>query len=409
MDDWSQRNLSSIDSWLDSEPWKKWKRIGLTGLAGSSKAYLLSRWREKMRGPLLVIVPHLRNAETLLEDLRFFAKDSEIPSFLFPPWEILPYDDIPPHPEITRERVKVLFSLLKGEEAVIVSSIKALMQKVLAPVDLKESVFSLSVGEEIDRDRIIHFLREGGYVAAKIVEERGDFSVRGAIIDLSTPFYEEPLRLEFDGDRLESIRRFETETQRSLSQGMMDHAILLPTRDVSRDAAIQPLKTLFDYLEGNEIVFIEEGDEVEKEAETFSRLIEEHYKKALFKKKAVSPPETTYLRDEEVSLCLEKFRRVYLQGGPFAPSPRQPVFSFEMETHENLQREMKTVLAAKTGFPETSPFSLLLKNLHDWQAKGMGVFVVSHTAGQADRLRELFSEYGVEPRLEKAMRFREAL
>jgi transcription-repair coupling factor (superfamily II helicase) len=264
------------------------------------------------------------------------------------------------------------------------------------------------VGEEIDRDRLIHFLYEGGYTSTKIVEERGDFSVRGAIIDLSTPFYEEPLRLEFDGDRLESIRRFEAETQRSLPQGIMNQAILLPARDISRDTAAQPLKTLFDYLKGNEIVFVEEGDEVEKEVEAFSRLIEQHYEKALFKKKAVSPPETTYLRNEEVSIYLERFRKVYLQGGPLAPSMSQQVFSFEMETHENFQREMKTVLTAKPGFPETSPFSILLKHLHHWQANGMGIFVVSHTEGQADRLSELFSEYGVAPRLEKAMRFREA-
>ncbi len=195
MDDWAKGNVSSIDSWFTSEPRRKWKRIGLTSLAGSSKAYLLSHWREKLRGLLLVIVPHLRNAEILHEDLRFFMKEPEIPTFLFPQWGTLPYDEIPPHPEIIRERVRVLFSLLKGEEGVIVSTIKALMQKVLAPDDLKESVFSLSVGEEIERDRLVHFLHEGGYTSARIVEERGDFNVRGAIIDIYTPFYEDPLRL----------------------------------------------------------------------------------------------------------------------------------------------------------------------------------------------------------------------
>ena len=409
MDDWAKGNVSSIGSWFDSEPWRKWKRIGWTSLAGSSKAYLLSHWREKVRGPLLVIVPHLRNAEALFEDLRFFMNESEVPSFLFPQWETLPYDEIPPHPEIVRERVRVLFSLLNGEEGVIVSSVKALMQKVLAPVDLKESVFSLSVGEEVDRDRLINFLHEGGYTSARIVEERGDFSVRGAIIDLYTPFYEEPLRLEFDGDRLESIRRFETETQRSLPQGMMENAILLPARDIPRDSSVQPLKTLLDYLKGNEIIFIEEGEEAEKEARAFSRLVEEHYEKALLKKRSVPPPETTYLSDEEASLCLERFQTVYLQGGPLAPSSCQQVFSFEMETNENLQREMKAVLSVKTGLHETSPFSILLKNLPHWQEKGMGVFIVSHTLGQAERLRDLLSQYGMEPRLEKAKRFKVAL
>jgi transcription-repair coupling factor (superfamily II helicase) len=409
MDDLAKGNVSSVGSWFDSEPWKKRKPTGLTRLAGSSKAYFLSHWTEKVRGPLLVVVPHLRDVETLLEDLRFFMKGSEVPFFPFPQWETLPYDEIPSHPEIIRERVRVLFSLLRGEEAVIVSSIKALMQKVLAPDDLGESVFSVSVGEETDREQLIHFLQGGGYTSAKIVEERGDFSVRGAILDIDTPYYEEPLRLEFDGDRIVSIRRFDTETQRSLPRGMMENAILLPARDISADATLQPLKTLFDYLKRNEVLFVEEGDEVEKEAQAFSRLVEEHYEKALLKKRPVPPPETAYLRDEEVLLCFERFQRVYLQGGPLAPSPCQQVFSFETETNENLQREMKAFLSAKTGSPETSPFSILLKNLRDWQEKGMRVFIVSHTQGQAERLRDLLSEYGVEPRLEKTESFREAL
>jgi transcription-repair coupling factor (superfamily II helicase) len=409
MAEWIKGKPQPMGSWCESEPWKKWKRIGLTRLAGSSKAYFLSHWREKVRGPLLVIVPHLRNAENLLEDLRFFMDESEVPSFLFPPWETLPYDEIPPHPEIVRERVRVLFSLLRGEEVIIVSSTKALMQKVLPPTDLKESVFYLSVGEEIDRDQFINFLHEGGYTLAKIVEERGDYSVRGAIIDLFTPFYEEPLRLEFDGDRLESIRRFETETQRSLSKGMMGEAVLLPARDISRNSSVQPLKTLLDYLNGNEIILIEEGEEVEKEAEAFSRLIDEHYEKALSKKRFVPPPKTGYLGSEELLLHLGRVQTIYLQGGPLAPSPCQQVFPFEMETNENLQREMKAVLSAKPDFRETSPFSILLKNLHDWQDKGMRVLIISHTQGQAGRLRDLLSQYGVEPRLEKAKRFGEIL
>ena len=410
MAEWKkEKSNSPIDSWLDSEPWRKRRPIGLTGLAGSSKAYLLSRWREKVKGPLLVVTPHMRNAEILLQDLRFFMRDSEVPSFLFPQWETLPYDEIPPHPEIIRERVKVLFSLLKGEEAVILSSVKALMQKVLAPADLRESVFSLFVGEEVDRDRLINFLHEKGYTSAKVAEERGDFSVRGAIIDLYTPFYEEPLRLEFDGDRLESIRRFETETQRSLPQGRMENAILLPARDVSKDASIQPLKTLLDYLTGNETLFIDEGDEAKKEAEAFFRLIQEHYEKALSKKGSALTPEMTYLSDKEFFHLLERFQTVYLEGGPVASSLCQQVFPVEMETNENLRREMKIALSGRTSVSEASPFSILVKNLHDLREKGMRSFIVSHTEGQAERLRELLSEYGAEPRLEKTRRFREAL
>ena len=214
------RDLPPFYLWLKSEP-RKFKHIGITGLIGSSKAYILSHLREQTKGSLLILVPHLRNAESLIEDLKFFQKGTNGLPLLFPQWETLPYDDIPPHPEIIRERVNCLFSLMRGEEVTIVSSTKALMQKVLSPLDLKESIFSLSIGEEVSRDRLVNFLHESGYTSVRIVEERGDFSLRGAIIDIYSPFYEEPLRLEFDGDRLESIRQFETETQRSITRGVL--------------------------------------------------------------------------------------------------------------------------------------------------------------------------------------------
>lgn len=404
-----EKSVLPFLSWFESEPWRKWKRIGLTALAGSAKAYLLSHLRERVKGPFLIIVPHLRDAQSLLEDIRFFHEETESIPFLFPQWETLPYDEIPPHPEIVRERIKCLFSLLKGEAIMIVSPIKALMQKVLSPLELSKSIFSLRTGEEVDRDQLVHFLHEAGYSLVRIVEERGDFSIRGAIIDIYTPFYEEPLRLEFVGDRLESIRRFEVETQRSLPQELVGDAVLLPASDIPRNSSSMFLVSLFDYLRDNGMVFVEEGDEVEREGKAFSLLIKDHYEKALMKKSPVSPPEAIYLNFDEVSHCLERFRTVFLQGGPIAPSQCQHVFSFGTQTNDDLRREMKALLSMEGSFTESSPFSTLVKRLCDWQEQGMRVFIVSHTHGQADRLKDLLSHYGVSSHLEKAQRFKEAL
>jgi transcription-repair coupling factor (superfamily II helicase) len=401
--------IDPVQSWLESESWRRWKCIGLTGLKGSSKAYILSHWQERVRAPLLVVVPHLQDAESLLEDLRFFQNGKEANLFLFPPWETLPYDEIPSHPEIVRERVKCLFALLRGEEAVIVSPVKALMQKVLTPADLKKSMLSLSPGEEVDRDRLVRFLHENGYTPGRIVEERGDFSLRGAIIDIYAPLYEEPLRFEFDGDRLDSIRRFETESQRSLAQSVMDQAILLPARDISRDSSHQPLATLFDYFKENGLMFIEEGDDVEREQKSFSGLIKEHYEKALLKKGSIPPPESTYLNDEEVSSVLGKFQTIFLQEGPIAPPRCQHIDSLEMESNEDLQKEIKASLSGVAALEETTPFSILLKHFRDWQRKGMAIFIASHTLGQAERLRDLLSNYEIESQLEKVRTFREAI
>lgn len=358
---------------------------------------------------MLIIVPHLRDGESLLEDLRFFGKEVNDTCHLFPEWETLPYDQIPPHPEIMRERVRSLFSLLRGEEVVIVSSIRALMQKVLSPSELRDFSFSLSVGEEVNRERFIHSLQEAGYGSARIVEERGDFCVRGAIIDIYTPLYEEPLRLEFDGDRLASIRRFEPETQRSIPQSTMENVILLPARDIPGDSLSHPPSSLFDYLSEEGVVFVEEGDEVEKEAETFSRLIQEHYEKVLMKKGSAPSPESAYLNGEEVFSSLGRFQTIFLQEGPVAPPQCEWVYPMEMETNEDLQREIKLLLSMEGKVGETSPFSIFLRNLRHWQERGMKVFIVSHTVNQAERLRDLLSHYEVPSHLEMTKNFREVL
>ncbi len=357
----------------------------------------------------MVIVPHLRDAESLIEDLCFFQREQSFLPLLFPQWETLPYDEIPPHPEIIKERVKCLFSLLRGEEVTIVSSIKALMQKVLPPPELKRSIFSLSVGDEVDRDHFIHFLDENGYTSTRIVEERGDFCLRGAIVDIYTPSYEEPLRLEFDGDRLDSIRPFDMETQRSITQGMMGNAILLPAKDIFRNSSGQRSATLLDYLQGSGVIFVEEGERVEKEAKDFSHLIEDHYEKARARRSSVPLPESNYLHSEDFSLSLERFQIVFLEEGPLAPPDCEHVFSFKMETNEDLRMAIKAALSLEGGIAKTSPFSIFLKTLHEWQANGNGVVIVSHTLSQARRLKDLLSHYGVESHLEETRGFKETM
>jgi len=399
----------SFQSWLESGSLKESKWVGLTGLKGSSRAYLLSRWREKVKGPILVITPHLRDAEFLLEDFRFFQKEGSGIACLFPQWETLPYDEIPPHPESIRERVNCLFTLMRDEGAVIFSSVKALMQRVLLSSDLKRSTYTLTVGEEVERDRLVHFLHEGGYASARVVEERGDFSLRGAIIDIFSSLYEEPLRLEFDGDRLESIRRFDVESQRSIRGAEMEKATLLPVRDISRDPSAQTMATLFDYLKKGGWVFIVEGEEVEREAEAFSHMAEAHYEKVRVKKGSVPLPDSLYLHSEDLLNTLGRFQTVFLQEGPVAPPRCERIYPLDVESNEDLQREIKSIFQTEERSAEGSPLSVLLKHLRHWHRKGVGVFIVSHTPGQAERMRDLLSHYEIASRLERGKRFSEVM
>jgi transcription-repair coupling factor (superfamily II helicase) len=390
-------NLLPLEEWVQTEFRGEPESIGFTGLKGSSKAYLLSLWRTRTKGPLLAVVSSLEAAESLLQDLRFFHHGVKDRFFLFPPWETLPYDEIPPHPEILRERLTCLFSLLQGEGPTIISPVQALMQKVLSPRDLRESTLSLSIGQEVMREELIGFLEKKGYLSERIVEERGDFSVRGAIIDLFSPLYEEPLRLEFDGDRLVSMRRFEAATQRSLPGCAMDHAILLPARDTPAvDFKTPPLSALFDYFNRGTAVFIEEGEAVRREADSFSHLVHEHYERARKKKGAVPSPDSIYLSPEDVSATLERYRTVYMEEGPLAPPPARRTLPFQIESNEAIRTEIKSALSLERDPSIASPFSVLPRKIHEWQKKGIRVFIVSHASGHTERMKEILSHYGVE-------------
>jgi transcription-repair coupling factor (superfamily II helicase) len=381
--------------------------MGLTGLKGSSMAYLLSLWRECVKGPLLVVTPHLRDTEYLFEDFRFFQKRDDEIACLFPQWETLPYDDIPPHPEIIRERVNCLFRLSGDEDAVVFTSVKGLMQKVLLSSDLKRSIYSLVKGDEIDRDDLIRFFNDTGYTSAKVVEERGDFSLRGAIIDCFSPLYEEPLRFEFDGDRLESIRRFDVESQRSIRRPEMERATLLPARDISNAPSARTMATLFDYLKKGGWIFIVDGEEVEREAEAFSRMAVAHYEKIRVKRSSAPTPDSLYIHSEDLLNHLQKFRAAFLQEGPVAPSRCERVDSIYVESNEDLQREIKSLFQTEEGRADASPLSILLKHLRQWQKEGKGIFIVSHTFMQAERMKDLLFHYEIPSRFEQGKRFQE--
>ncbi len=398
---------NSIQSWFESGRSQKVRRWGLSGLRGSSRAYFLSLWMERIGGPVLVITPHLRDAEYLCEDFQFFQGNRNETAFLFPPWETLPYDKIPPHPEIIRERVNALFRLMGSDHTVIFSSVKALMQKVLSMSDLKRSVFLLTKGEEIDRDRLVQFFEEGGYTSARVVEERGDYSLRGAIVDCFSPLYEEPLRFEFDGDRLESIRRFDVGSQRSLRESEMERATLLPARDISRALSEGTMVPLLDYLKKSGWIFLIEGEEVRREAEAFFHMVETHYEKARIKKSSLSPPDLLYLHEEELFDHIESFRSLFLQEGPLPPSGCDGGDFFQIESNEDLQWRVKSIFQTEKAGTHDSPLSVLIEPLRQWRQEGKEIFLVSHTPNQAGRMKELLAHYEMAARFDPDQTFQE--
>jgi transcription-repair coupling factor (superfamily II helicase) len=152
--------------------------------------------------------------------LSFFAPDIEV--LEFPAWDCLPYDRVSPHPAVVAQRVMTLARLARvtGREhpAVLLATVNAILQRVPERAVIAKQSLSVAPGNVAPMANIIQWLELNGFNRAATVREAGDYAVRGGIVDLFAPGMDAPVRLDFFGDTLESIRSFDPETQRTTSE-----------------------------------------------------------------------------------------------------------------------------------------------------------------------------------------------
>ncbi|MEE8484821.1 MAG: transcription-repair coupling factor, partial [Nitrospinota bacterium] len=168
---------------------------------------------------ILAVAPDPALAETLFGNICFFAggPGGKKNVLYLPQFETLPYEPLSPHPDIAAARIKTLILMAeKKEPYVLVTTPAALSQKCAPENMLEKSFMHIKVGDSTDREKLAEFFALGGYVFSDPVEEPGAFAFRGGILDCYPPDEETPLRIEFFGDEVESIRRFDVETQRSM-------------------------------------------------------------------------------------------------------------------------------------------------------------------------------------------------
>lgn len=156
----------------------------------------------------------------LSEYLNFFAPDVRVLSF--PAWDCLPYDRVSPHGDIVAARVACLTQALAWSEEkeryprVILTSVNAILQRVIPRDVLRGASFSAIVGRRVDLEKLQLFLVQNGYIRTETVRETGDFAIRGGIVDLYPAGFENPVRMDLFGDELESIKSFDPISQLTL-------------------------------------------------------------------------------------------------------------------------------------------------------------------------------------------------
>ncbi|MGD2273017.1 MAG: transcription-repair coupling factor, partial [Desulfobacterales bacterium] len=218
--------LTSLLSQISNRP----QAAECYGLSGLSAAYLIARINQEKRWPVLVMMPSPKEAESLLADLQYFLKRAACEVLYFPPYNILPLGYLSYHNETAARRIGTLYRMMTAKlPPVVVTTAAAMSQKIIPRKELVNYADLIMVGEELERDLLIDQLIAGGYISSAIVEEPGDFCVRGGILDIFSSMYPDPLRIELFGDTVESIRFFSAANQRTIKN--LREAVILPAKE----------------------------------------------------------------------------------------------------------------------------------------------------------------------------------
>jgi len=197
--------------------------ISVEGIVGGSTALAAAALFQQGNGSMILVTPVADAAEQMAEDVALFiAPEYRLNVGLFPPMPQRRYES-ETTPAIAEsafgERINLLKRLIRAETPLIVAaSMPALLQPVPPPELLKERTQTLAVNSRVDLESLRRFLIEGGYHSTSAIDLPGEFAVRGYILDIFAPDWELPVRIEFFNDEIESIRRFDLATQRSLEK-----------------------------------------------------------------------------------------------------------------------------------------------------------------------------------------------
>jgi transcription-repair coupling factor (superfamily II helicase) len=205
-------------------------RIRVTGLSPAAKALIAVLLRRTVERPFVMVVADNRAVEELVPVLRAFceltsAADSDSIVSL-PGRDVLAFQNLSPHPEIQEERATALWKISSGRSSIVVTPVAATTILLRPPQYYADLARVLRRGESFDLETLLQHLNTVGYTSTDVVEMPGQYAVRGGILDVYSPEADRPVRVEFFGDEVESMRKFDPASQRSSNP--VDEALLLP-------------------------------------------------------------------------------------------------------------------------------------------------------------------------------------
>jgi len=422
----------------------------LGGPRGASAAWYLAQLHKSGFIPSLVVVPDQEVAEKLRADwLSFLGVGPEDDALALPTarkfqildtWEARPEDDRSPPVEVSANRIAALYQLFaRAGESVVIAPAEALLLRPMPPQIFRSEYDLLMTGEAVDFEATVQRFSELGYRRSSRVEDRGEFAVKGSIIDVYPAGYEHPLRLDFDTDRLATIRFFDTGSQRTLhlaefEKGLQE-LVLLPAselllKDPYRKQALDylnterdrdgvdfqattrirddvangrmaaglelllpafygPLPGIDSYLKGRLVVCDPIGcdraieDAAVRLKDSYARRFEEHLPASRYAERFLEP--------DELRAVLEKHKGLELSG-------LEVYEKLDAREHINIRilnsdRELHP--SGMTG--ENTPVEGAVRKLAEWKAEGYRVLFTVHARSGLERIRNLLEGYDLAP------------
>ncbi|WP_409160099.1 transcription-repair coupling factor [Pectobacterium sp. B2J-2] len=404
-----------------SLPSKAGEQRQLGQLTGAACAVECAEIIERHAGLVVLIAPDMQNALRLRDEIQQFT-DQHVTTL--PDWETLPYDSFSPHQEIISTRLSTLYQLPNMTRGVLILPVNTLMQRVCPHSFLHGHALVLKKGQRLSRDKLRSQLEQAGYRSVDQVMEHGEYATRGALLDLFPMGSEEPYRIDFFDDEIDSLRLFDVDTQRTLNE--VPHINLLPAHEFPTDKAAielfrsqwreqfevrrdaehvyqqvskgvwpagieywqplffsEPLPSLFSYFPNNTLI-VNTGN-IEQSADRFWQDIQQRFEsRRVDPMRPLLPSDSLWLRVDGLFTELKAWPRVQLRTDTLPEKAANVNLAYLPLPDLAIQHQQKSPLDALRRFIE--------------QFEGQIIFSVE-SEGRRETLQELLARIKLNPTL----------
>ncbi|MDO7084699.1 transcription-repair coupling factor [Pseudocolwellia sp. AS88] len=446
------KNTSLFNPVLAKRKGKNADKKTWTNLQGSSSSLAIYHGACNADSPVLLLTHDTPSAIRIEHELKSLNSSKALSICLFPDWETLPYDTFSPHQDIISQRLATLYQLSRMKKGVVIVPVCTLLQRISPKKYLEQNSLIIKKGDRKDLTQLKRELEASGYRAVDQVMEHGEFSARGAIIDLFPMGSKTPFRLDFFDDEIDEIRLFDPETQRSSDK--IAGIDLLPAHEFPTDenginlfrsqyremftgnipkesvyhqvsngilpAGIEyylPLffdetNTLCDYLPDNTLVIVS-GDIDKAQASFWTDATFRYEDRKYDTSRPLVSPDKLFLNSEELYTELKPYDRIVLQANSVTKTTVNSELNIELtDQQQELENSLDEEPSTKAGtihfdvksLPDLTvdhklkqPFELLTRFMKSKESPGKILFV-AESQGRRESVLELLKRDNIKPK-----------